>query len=49
VEGDQLSIRDLGSTNGTRLNGQLITAWRTLRDGDEIQLGDLPLVVQLLE
>ena len=32
-------IEDLGSTNGTRVNGKLITGPRVLRDGDEIEVG----------
>jgi len=38
-----LSIRDLGSTNGTLVNGRILSAnqeW-SLRDGDEIRLGKL--------
>lgn len=38
-----LSIRDLGSTNGTLVNGRVLAAnqeW-SLRDGDEIRLGKL--------
>ncbi len=33
------SIRDLGSRNGTYLNGERITAERVLRSGDEVRLG----------
>src|SRR6478735_12537287 len=33
------SIRDLGSRNGTYLNGDRITAERVLRSGDEVRLG----------
>ncbi|GFG53692.1 peptide-binding protein [Mycolicibacterium agri] len=33
------SIRDLGSRNGTYLNGERITAERVLRSGDELRLG----------
>lgn len=38
-----LSIRDLGSTNGTQVNGRPLAADETcrLQDGDEIQLGKL--------
>jgi len=38
-----LSIRDLDSTNGTTVNGQIISANqdRPLRDGDEVRLGKL--------
>jgi hypothetical protein len=47
VTEEGVSIRDLGSTNGTRVNGQQITSWRQLQDGDEIQLGDLPLTLRI--
>lgn len=47
VTEEEISIRDLGSTNGTRVNGQQATAWRQLQDGDEIQLGELPLMVRI--
>lgn len=33
------SLEDLGSKNGTALNGRLLTAPAGLRDGDEIRLG----------
>jgi hypothetical protein len=33
------SIEDLGSSNGTFVNGERITGARQLQDGDEIQLG----------
>jgi FHA domain len=33
------SIEDLGSSNGTFVNGERITGSRELQDGDEIQLG----------
>ncbi len=47
VTAEGISIRDLGSTNGTRVNGQQTTSWRQLQDGDEIQLGELPLTVHI--
>jgi hypothetical protein len=34
------SIRDLGSRNGTYVNGQRITAEQVLRSGDELRLGN---------
>jgi pSer/pThr/pTyr-binding forkhead associated (FHA) protein len=37
-------VRDVGSRNGTRLNGERITAQRRLRDGDEIMAGHTRLV-----
>lgn len=33
------SIRDLGSRNGTYINGERITAERVLRSGDEVRIG----------
>jgi len=45
-DGSRFYVQDLGSTNGTRLNGgtQVKAA---LKDGDEIQLGKLLLQVAL--
>lgn len=37
--GNEFVIVDLGSTNGTRLNGSNVTGERRLRDGDEIAVG----------
>lgn len=39
-EGPVLVIEDLGSTNGTYLNGELITGPQPLHDGDRIRIGD---------
>lgn len=49
VEGGQLVIEDLDSTNGTLLNGQKLAArqLQPLKDGDQIQLGKLVLRIQL--
>jgi len=38
------SVRDLGSTNGTFVNGERIVRDRALRSGDEIKVGDTRLV-----
>ncbi|HUR86401.1 MAG TPA: trypsin-like peptidase domain-containing protein [Solirubrobacteraceae bacterium] len=43
--GGALTIEDLGSLNGTRVNGKPITAATSLRKGDEITLGQTVLVV----
>jgi serine phosphatase RsbU (regulator of sigma subunit) len=32
-------VRDLGSHNGTRVNGNLIDGWRTIGPGDQVVLG----------
>jgi hypothetical protein len=38
------SIRDLGSRNGTYLNGERISAERVLRSGDEVRVGKSRLI-----
>jgi hypothetical protein len=43
-DGDVL-LEDLGSTNGTLVDGSAITALRTLRKGDRIQVGQTVLEV----
>ena len=42
--GSAWSILDLGSTNGTRLNGKQISAETALADGDTIVIGDQTLI-----
>jgi DNA-binding NarL/FixJ family response regulator len=37
-------VRDLGSRNGTSVNGERIAGSRVLRDGDEICFGDTRLI-----
>ena len=41
------TIRDLGSRNGTLVNGQKITGEHELRTGDKIKIGPLEFEVQL--
>ena len=41
-DGDAFTLEDLGSTNGTRVNGRREERAR-VRDGDEIELGRLQL------
>jgi predicted component of type VI protein secretion system len=38
--GGSLAIEDLGSTNGTFVNGERITVATVLRDGDSVRLGN---------
>jgi predicted component of type VI protein secretion system len=45
-EGDQLRIEDLGSSNGTHLNGQRIERDAIVQAGDSIQVGPVVFVVQ---
>jgi hypothetical protein len=40
IQGPALVLEDLGSTNGTMVNGHAIDQPVTLRDGDEVQIGD---------
>ncbi|MEX2197129.1 MAG: FHA domain-containing protein [Thermoleophilaceae bacterium] len=46
VAGEQLSIEDLGSTNGTFVNGQQVQGTQTLSEGDEVRLGNTVWRVQ---
>lgn len=40
LQGPALVLEDLNSTNGTMVNGNLIDHPVTLREGDEVQVGD---------
>ena len=40
LQGPALVLEDMGSTNGTTVNNHLIGKPVTLRDGDEVQIGD---------
>ncbi len=42
-QGDQLILRDLGSTNGTFVNGERLSGSRPLRPGDQIRIGETTL------
>src|SRR2546428_992907 len=42
---DGLRLRDLGSRNGSRVNGKRVEGARHLRSGDEIAIGNATLVV----
>jgi pSer/pThr/pTyr-binding forkhead associated (FHA) protein len=43
-QGWHVILEDLGSTNGTYLNGERVRAPVELRDGDRVQVGDILLV-----
>jgi len=45
VAGREIAIDDLGSHNGTRVNGERLASTRKLVTGDVVQLGDVALVV----
>lgn len=46
LEGDDVVLRDLGSVNGTTVNGRVVTR-ATLRHGDRVTVGDTSLRVHL--
>src|SRR5262245_31101826 len=46
IQEDSVTIRDLGSMNGTLVNEQLVTDARPLAHGDKVQIG--PLVLEVL-
>src|SRR6187549_2723902 len=39
-------VEDLGSSNGTRINGERISGQSSVKDGDLIQIGDYDLALQ---
>ena len=45
-EGDVIVLEDLGSTNGTYLNGELIHGPQPLHPGDQVRIGDFELAVE---
>ena len=47
IEGDRVIVEDLGSKNGTRVRGDLITARTNLADGDEIRFGSMNLTFRV--
>jgi len=47
VTGDDAFIRDLGSRNGTLVNGTLVEGERRLFHGDQVQIGPLVFEVRL--
>jgi pSer/pThr/pTyr-binding forkhead associated (FHA) protein len=46
ISANKAIIRDLGSRNGTLVNGQLVVGERILEHGDTLQLG--PLVLEVI-
>jgi DNA-binding winged helix-turn-helix (wHTH) protein len=47
VEGERVTVEDLGSRNGTFLRGERIIARASLADGDEMRLGPVTLTFRL--
>jgi pSer/pThr/pTyr-binding forkhead associated (FHA) protein len=46
-DGERLRIRDLGSRNGTAVNGNPVVDWVDLRDGDVILFGTIQGVIEV--
>ncbi len=46
IDGDVVRVRDMGSSNGTIVNGERLTEEATVNDGDLIQVG--PLAFQVI-
>ena len=47
IEDGFVAVRDLGSSNGTLVNGERIKSERELKTGDKLQIGPLEFEVQL--
>lgn len=47
-ENGQLTVEDLGSTNGTKYNGERVTSPVPVRVGDEVQVGRVTLKIESL-
>src|SRR5438876_7020989 len=43
-----VQIRDLGSTNGTLINGRRVVGQQVLHDGDHLQLGPVVLRIKII-
>jgi DNA-binding winged helix-turn-helix (wHTH) protein len=41
------TLEDLGSKNGTFVNGRRLTAPIALRDGDELRIGSVPMILKI--
>jgi DNA-binding winged helix-turn-helix (wHTH) protein len=48
VTNDEATIEDLGSKNGTWVNGERVTGARALEDGDHIRIGTVELTLRRL-
>lgn len=47
IEGDTCFVRDLGSTNGTWLNGQPVWHPTAFREGDRLEIGTTTLAIRM--
>ncbi len=46
VSGDKATVEDLGSRNGTLLNGQAVASPRVLSDGDHVRIGTVEMTLR---
>jgi FHA domain len=46
AHGDAIVVEDLGSTNGTYLNGEPLSGPQPLHDGDRIRIGDSEFIFE---
>jgi len=49
VTPDETTVEDLGSKNGTQVNGQSIVQSVTLKDGDQLQIGTFTMTYRTLD
>jgi len=47
ISPEKVTVRDMGSRNGTIVNGKALTATYTLKDGDLIQVGPLTFAISI--
>jgi DNA-binding winged helix-turn-helix (wHTH) protein len=47
LEGDRVTLEDLGSKNGTHVRGDLVTSPTVLEDGDEIRFGSISVTFRV--
>ena len=47
IDGDQVTVEDLRSTNGTKVNGTTIDRQTLLAPGDELELGGVQLLLEM--
>lgn len=49
LDGDQIKVTDLGSSNGSSINGKTISPSGFLKDGDLMKLGMIDITVEVVE
>ena len=49
VSPDETTVEDLGSKNGTQVNGQSIMQPVTLKDGDQLQVGSFTMTYRTFD